>query len=326
MVVSSDNEERPGDAHGGTGASGENFTVNPPKPTDSSWIGGRPLDQPKQPGTSTLGGGSAGMGGGAGVGMGGGAGAGGENFTVNPPKITGSPWINVGMSPDQPGQPGKQRIISFSAHHDLPSNSTPFTSGQPGWRSPANAVLPTEVLVYTAADDGEDLRDAVVDVLELCGFEIVLRMEPERGSWSQRLSVFRRDSRAADKLVEVLQKVERAAELKHIAAPRSESDEREANAVARLAEALGGHDEVVVRLSSVLFVKSGGRVVARVLTEDEIRVLDENPQLMRSPTEILEGLPRLRETAGLPSAAATEDAGQVSESRMTARPALGGER
>jgi hypothetical protein len=43
-------------------------------------------------------------------------------------------------------------------------------------------VLPTEVTVYTSADDGEDLRDAVEDVLELSGFETVRRMEPERGS------------------------------------------------------------------------------------------------------------------------------------------------
>jgi hypothetical protein len=251
MVVTRDKEERPGDAHAGTGA---------------------------------------------------------ENFTGDPPKITGSPWISGATSPGQPAQPGKQRIISLSAQDD-PANSSQFTLGQLGSQLPASAVLPTEVTVYTAADDGEDLRDAVVDVLELCGFEIVLRMEPERGSWFQRLLLFRRDSRAADKLVEVLQKVERAAELKHIAAPRSESDEREANAVARLAEATGGHDEVVVRLSSVLYVKSGGRVIARVLTEDEIRVLDENPQLMRSPVEILDGLSQLRETAGLPPAAAREDTG-----------------
>jgi hypothetical protein len=49
----------------------------------------------------------------------------------------------------------------------------------------------------------------------------------------------------------------------------------------------GHHDEVVVRLSSVLFVKSGGRVVARVLSEDEIRLLVARPELLRGPTEIL---------------------------------------
>lgn len=53
MVVARDNEERPGDAHRGTGAGGENFTVNPPDITDSSWISGTsPFGQPSQPGMS----------------------------------------------------------------------------------------------------------------------------------------------------------------------------------------------------------------------------------------------------------------------------------
>lgn len=235
-----------------------------------------------------------------------------ENLTVTPPTITDSPWLTGPPSPHTPGQPGRQRIISFSADDAIPPilpgrrDSSP---SRPVARSGRGGVLPSEVTVYTTADDGEDLRDAVVDVLELCGFDIALWVDPERGSWFQKLFVFRRDSRAVDKLVDVLQKVERAAELKHIATPRSESDEREANAVARLAEALGGHDEVVVRLSSVLFVKSGGRVVARVLTEDEIRTLDENPHLMRSPMDVLDRLPELRQTAGLPSTTtAREDA------------------
>jgi hypothetical protein len=154
-----------------------------------------------------------------------------------------------------------------------------------------------EVTVYTSNDEGEPLRDAVVEILTVCGFEIVAQAPAERGSWFQRLMARRRDSQAMEKLGELAGKVERAAELKYINALRSESDEREANAIARLAEAMSTMDEVVVRTSSVIFIKTGGRVLAWVLAEDEIRLLNDNPQLMRAPAELMDVLDRRAQAA-----------------------------
>ncbi|TCO62555.1 DUF6879 family protein [Actinocrispum wychmicini] len=152
----------------------------------------------------------------------------------------------------------------------------------------------TEVTVYTSADDGEPLRDAVVELLDVAGFDVHELSEPARGSWFQRLSVRRRDSRAMEKLSALAGKVERAAELKYIDAPRSETDEREAKAIAKLADAMAGVDEVVIRTSHVLFVKTSGRLVSWVLTENEIRMLHENPQFMRSPHDLMAALDKVR--------------------------------
>jgi serine/threonine kinase PknH len=164
-----------------------------------------------------------------------------------------------------------------------------------------------EVTVYTTNDDGEPLRDAVVEVLEVAGFEVVSRDDPVRGSWFQRLFVRHRDSAAVKKLGELAEEAVRAAQLKYINTPRSESDEREANAIARLAEAMSNETDAVVFTSSILFIKTGGRLVSRVLTEAEIRKVQSNPELMRAPQELLQALSMTTTLPAAPEACPTCD-------------------
>jgi pSer/pThr/pTyr-binding forkhead associated (FHA) protein len=166
-------------------------------------------------------------------------------------------------------------------------------------RSAPNMPVDSTVTIYTSSNDGEPLQDAVVELLEACGFEVRAYGPPVKGSWFRRLFVRSRDSKAADRLAELAGKLERAAELKYIHAPRSENDEREAKAIAQLAHAMEGMDEVVIRTSSVLFLKVDGKVLAWVLSEAEIRILDCHPELMRSPMDILNHLPRLRKEKDL---------------------------
>lgn len=151
------------------------------------------------------------------------------------------------------------------------------------------------VTIYTSSDDGEPLEDALVGLLDVCGFGVAEYGEIQRGSWFRQLRIRSGDASAVDKLAELLGKVERAAELKYINTPRSENDEREANAIARLAQAMESMDEVVIRTSSILFIKTEGRAFAWVLSEEEIRIFDQNPHLMRSPKEIFDSLLKLRE-------------------------------
>lgn len=164
-------------------------------------------------------------------------------------------------------------------------------------RKPPWPNVNTEVTIYSSSDAGEHLRDALLDVLNICGFDFVAATYPVVGSWFQRLFVRERDSTAGKRLEHLAGRLERAAELKYINTPRSETDEREANAIARLAEAMATMDEVIIRTSSVLFIKTGGRVLSWVLTEDEITVLNDNPQLMKSPLAILDALPRIKGAA-----------------------------
>jgi hypothetical protein len=158
-----------------------------------------------------------------------------------------------------------------------------------------SAVTTDEVAIYTSSNNGERVRDAVVEILEASGFERVVEGVPVSGSWFQRIFVRRTDASAVDKLAELMGKVERAAELKYIATPRAHNDEREATAISHLAEAMHDIDEVAIRTSSLIFLKTQGRVLSWVLTEDEIRILDARRDLMKSPRDIIDALPHLRE-------------------------------
>ncbi|MGW0515865.1 hypothetical protein [Crossiella sp. NPDC003009] len=179
---------------------------------------------------------------------------------------------------------------------DYPAAKLNWDRAQDLSRGPA-----TEVTVYTTSDNGEQLCQAVAELLQVAGFEFAGAEPPVRGSWFQRFRV-RGDSKAVDKLGELAGKLERAAELKYIATPRSENDEREAGAIAKLAEAMKEVDEVVIRTSSVLFVKTGGCVMSIVLSEDQIRCLDRNPQLMRAPGQVLDALAELVRAEPVPLA------------------------
>jgi hypothetical protein len=147
------------------------------------------------------------------------------------------------------------------------------------------------VSVYSSDDEEPaEVVSALDQLLAALGWALTEDDPPIHGSW---FGAFRGRSKregATDKLSDLAAKLERAGELKYIQAVRAESDEREANAVATLVTALDNLDNAVVRLSSILFVKNAGVLTVLVLTETQIRKLDENPRLLRSPAEILEAM------------------------------------
>jgi AcrR family transcriptional regulator len=147
-----------------------------------------------------------------------------------------------------------------------------------------------DLVIYTSADDGTEIRDAMLDLLETAGWAEVRREQPVFGSWFQRIWLRGKENGAVDKLNDVAAKLERSLTLKHIGAPRAENDEREAAAIERLAKATENVDEVAIKTSSILFVKHQGQMVVRVLTEAEIAVIDKHPELMRQPAELLASL------------------------------------
>ncbi|QUQ64597.1 Phosphoribosylamine--glycine ligase [Kutzneria sp. CA-103260] len=164
-----------------------------------------------------------------------------------------------------------------------------------------------EITVYTSNDDGEALRDAVVDILETAGYEVVARDAPERGSWFQRLFVRQKDSQAEETLSQMLtaavdnrltaSKVGAAVQARtirdislHLDAPQPAHDELAANVVARLLEACKPHDEVVICTSAILLIKTAGRIACWEPTSEEIHILKANPRLMRSPQDLIDAL------------------------------------
>ncbi|GAB2992554.1 RNA polymerase sigma factor [Saccharothrix stipae] len=160
-----------------------------------------------------------------------------------------------------------------------------------------------ELVVYTSGDDGSRVRDAVVDLLEAAGYSITAWQRPERGSWFQRLSVRPKGSAAAKTLASTLAAVstnQATAESlgavvqgAHITSvevhsgPVAAQEERMANVVARLLEACRGHDDVVVYMRPILLIKLGPSITVREPTDDEHRLIADNPHLLHTPRDLL---------------------------------------
>ncbi|WP_410634952.1 ATP-binding protein [Amycolatopsis sp. cmx-4-83] len=173
----------------------------------------------------------------------------------------------------------------------------------------ATASDAEEITVFTSGDEGQPVRDALVDLLEIAGFSIVSRDVPEHGSWFQRLFVTKKDPQAGEELGRIVAtavanhlagtvngKVVQARDISIRNEPGAGQNEQEANAIARLLDACQVHDEIVLCTSSTVLVKVDGRITCWVPTAEAMRVLRTDPRLMRSPKELLDVLSRLSDS------------------------------
>ncbi|RSM37835.1 transcriptional regulator, SARP family protein [Amycolatopsis balhimycina DSM 5908] len=170
-----------------------------------------------------------------------------------------------------------------------------------------------EITIHTSGDDGQPVRDALVELLEVAGFDIISLDVPQHGSWFQRLFVTKKDSQGGEELGRLVAAAvanqldgtvngavvqARNISLNHSTAGVGHN-EQEANAIARLLEACQAQDEVAVCTSSFVLVKVDGRITCWVPTAETMRILRANPQLLHSPKELFDTLSRLPEsTAG----------------------------
>ncbi|EOD60171.1 Transcriptional regulator, SARP family protein [Amycolatopsis vancoresmycina DSM 44592] len=167
-----------------------------------------------------------------------------------------------------------------------------------------------EVTVHTSGDDGQQVRDALVDLLQVAGFDVISGDVPQHGSWFQRLFVTQKNSRGGEELGRLVAAAVanhlggtvngsvvqgRDIHLNHNTAGAGPS-EQEANAIARLLEACQAQDEVAVCTSSFVLVKVDGRITCWVPTTEAMRVLRANPHLLHSPRELFSTLSRLPES------------------------------
>lgn len=145
--------------------------------------------------------------------------------------------------------------------------------------------------VYTSTDEPpEELIRALAQLLRTTGLSVSHEGEIERGSWFRSWRV--RESKAGGlrRLGRLAEKAERASELRYIYSTRAESDEHEANAVATIIRTLDAVDSAVIQLSSIIIVKFEGQIICRVLTEAELKLLREHPELLKTPSDLFSTL------------------------------------
>lgn len=147
----------------------------------------------------------------------------------------------------------------------------------------------TTMSVYTSADEPPpELLRALGRLMRRVGLETVETSDVERGSWHRRWKLRETRADSTRTLARLAKKGERAADLHFIQTVRAQADEHEANAVASVVRAVEGMDSAVVQLSSLIVVKHGGALICRVLTEREIRILADHPELLKSPAELFQ--------------------------------------
>jgi hypothetical protein len=145
--------------------------------------------------------------------------------------------------------------------------------------------------VYTSTDEPpEELIRALIQLLRTAGLSVSYEGEIERGSWFRSWRVRESRSGGLRRLARLAKKAERAGELRYIYGARAESDEREANAVATVISTLDSVDSAVIQLSSMIIVKFDGRIICRVLTEMELGILGEHPELLKAPSDLFNTL------------------------------------
>lgn len=177
-----------------------------------------------------------------------------------------------------------------------PTRALPDLRGIP---APPNDQLS----IYVNTDElPAGLLDAVSDLLAEIDVQVEQEGQVVRGSWWQRWKIGLKRADAGAKIKELAEKLERAGELKYIVVERSVSEKNQADAVSAIIKSLEGVESAVIQLSSMLIVKHDGKVLARVLSEQELRLLEKDPTLLQSPGAILELLSRGRvaPTEGIP--------------------------
>ncbi len=132
---------------------------------------------------------------------------------------------------------------------------------------------------------------AIADVLSAYGFAVADEFPEIRGSWFKKWFAKSKEALSQPEVVERLEKVERAVELKAIDKPQADVDDKQASAIAKLIKALDKVPNAAVQAGSVLVVKlttpKGPVVQARTLTQIEMVELENNQLLLQEPAEVL---------------------------------------
>jgi len=149
------------------------------------------------------------------------------------------------------------------------------------------AGLWAPVSVYTSADDGEALKDAVVRVLREFGLEVAVEEPSVRGSWWQRFWARGREVAESEPVRDRLAKVERALELEGLGKRQAEIDKAKAEAVAALYAVVKEQENAVVRLGSIVMIKKAGDLVVFTVSEMQAAVLEKHSELLRDPVAAL---------------------------------------
>lgn len=136
---------------------------------------------------------------------------------------------------------------------------------------------------------------ALQELLQPEGFVLAYSLPDEEGSWWKRFVFRSKEFLTSDDVTSRLKKAERAVEATYLDKPQAEANNLQAGAAASLIGALSTTDKACIQVGSLLVVKATdadgkSAVIARTLTSEELREIEENQTILRDPQRILEFL------------------------------------
>ena len=147
------------------------------------------------------------------------------------------------------------------------------------------------VVVYISNEqDAEAVEEAVGQVLESFGMEVVVRKDPVHGSWYRKLTARTKDAVSKPEFQDRLAKMERALDMQVLLRGQAQIDAAQGTTVAQLISSLNNTPNATIQIGSVLLIKIDGVLAIRNLTQVELAHLERHPDLLKSPTVILEEL------------------------------------
>jgi hypothetical protein len=174
----------------------------------------------------------------------------------------------------------EQRLYSAQLLRDIEGHSLPMA---------------TPVTIYLSDEANHEAVESVIkEWLEAQGLEIIYRGKPVIGSfWRPLLARMKKEGE--EHLEDGVNIVGRAAGLYGLDTRQADVNQKEAEAFAKVMEALAGIESAVIHHGTLLVVKHAGTVVRRELSQLEVEALRQRPVLTARPDTILSELQRLTE-------------------------------
>jgi hypothetical protein len=152
--------------------------------------------------------------------------------------------------------------------------------------------------------DHQAIEEAIERLLRAFDLEIYRKFPEVNGSWFRKFLVHAKQG--APDVEESVIKLVRALELQTLHRPQADIDAKQADAVAKLMNALDKEENAAIQIGSLLLVKVGRNYVVRNLSQLQLAHLESNPELFQNPATVLRQLQGLAVANAHPSMIARE--------------------
>jgi len=124
---------------------------------------------------------------------------------------------------------------------------------------------------------------------------------PRRSFWSW--FAWSKEAITAPEVVERLEKIESAVELRYLDKPQAEANKATGEAAAQLITALNNTNAAVIQIGTLLIIKvtnAAGQptLFVRTLSQAELEIVETHPEMLTAPAEVLSMLSKARLTSG----------------------------